>query len=105
MEKVASEKKLSVTHVNQALNESIQADFVVLYIDHRKSSVLVIVCIWTNSHKMVISKKQLFRGHEIKHGVTSRPFIPLCNWTVWVGLHSIFAAGGSLRVWSPFFFL
>lgn len=49
-------KKISLTHVNQAFNESLQADFLVVYLGDRKYFVLNIICMGTKYCKRATSE-------------------------------------------------
>lgn len=54
----ATRKKVSLSHVNEAFNESVQADFLVVYIEGEKYEILNVVDCGTNyGERTILSMK------------------------------------------------
>ena len=72
----AHKRKISLTHVNEEFNQSLQADFVIVYIRGKKHEVLNMVDAGTNYGERAIARKrtaevmrEIFESHWIyKHG-------------------------------------
>lgn len=54
----SAKKKISISHVNEAFNQSIEADFLVAYIKGEKYIILNIICMGTNYGERVIVKNR-----------------------------------------------
>lgn len=76
-------KKISVTHVNEAFNQSVQTDFLVVYVGKVKQYVLNIVCMGT--------------GYEERSAVANRSAQTMiakleCEWLYHPGSLSYFSS-------------